>query len=125
MVSTVRELCGGVDFALESTGRENVLAQGVEMLDARGTIGVVGAPPQSMLAGFDGNNLILGGRSIRGIIEGDGVAARTITDLLAPYRQGRFPFDRLIRFYPFEQINQAAADSSREATIKPVLRMPD
>lgn len=35
-------------------------------------------------------------------------------DALAPpttdaelYRQGRFPFDKLVKFYPFDQINEA------------------
>jgi aryl-alcohol dehydrogenase len=37
--------------------------------------------------------------------------------------QGRFPFDRLVTFYDFDQINQAAADAESGATIKPILRI--
>jgi len=37
------------------------------------------------------------------------------------YMQGRFPFDKLIKMYPFEQIN--VADSERGVTIKPVIRI--
>ena len=37
------------------------------------------------------------------------------------YREGRFPFDRLVKFYAFAQINRAIADSKRGSTIKPVL----
>jgi aryl-alcohol dehydrogenase len=43
--------------------------------------------------------------------------------LIALYQQGRFPFDRLIRFHRFDEINQAMADSESGVTIKPVLRM--
>ena len=37
--------------------------------------------------------------------------------------QGRFPFDRLVQFYDFDQINQAAADTESGATVKPILRI--
>ena len=37
------------------------------------------------------------------------------------YRQGRFPFDRLLQFYPFAAINQAIADAEAGRTVKPVL----
>jgi len=37
--------------------------------------------------------------------------------------QGRLPFDRLVTFYDFDQINEAAADAESGATIKPILRM--
>jgi aryl-alcohol dehydrogenase len=43
--------------------------------------------------------------------------------LIELHRQGRFPFDRLITFYTFDEINQAAADSESGAAIKPILRM--
>ena len=39
------------------------------------------------------------------------------------WRQGRLPFDRLIRAYPFEAIAEAFADVEAGRTIKPVLRM--
>ena len=41
------------------------------------------------------------------------------------HRQGRFPFDRLIRFYPFSEINRAVEEAEQGTTIKPVLRMSD
>jgi len=43
--------------------------------------------------------------------------------LIEYYRQGRLPFDRLIRFYPFADIAQAFADCEHGTTIKAVLRM--
>jgi aryl-alcohol dehydrogenase len=43
--------------------------------------------------------------------------------LLELYRQGRFPFDKLVRFYDFDDINQAVADAQSGLTVKPILRM--
>lgn len=116
---------GGVDFALESTGRPEVLAQGIETLGLLGTIGVVGAPKLGTKAEFDVNNLLLKGRSIRGIVEGDSVPQIFIPQLIELHRQGRFPFDKLIKFYKLEDINQAVKDSESGSTLKAVLKMPD
>lgn len=115
---------GGVDFALESTGRVDVLEQGITALAKLGVIGVVGASKMGTLASFDVNNLLMGGRTIRGVVEGDSVPQVFIPQLVELYLQGRFPFDRLVKFYPLEQINQAAEDSARGVTLKAVLRMP-
>ena len=38
-------------------------------------------------------------------------------------RAGAFPFDRLVRFYDFDQINQAVADARSRAVLKPVHRI--
>ena len=44
--------------------------------------------------------------------------------LIALYLQGRFPFDRLVKFYSLGQINEALKDSEQGLTIKPIIRMP-
>lgn len=123
MIEAIRAITGGgVNFALESTGIAQVLAGAIESLGTLGAIGVVGAPPLGTKAEFDINSLLLGGRTIRGIVEGDSVAQRFIPQLVELYQQGRFPFDKLVKFYPVEQINQAAEDSTRGVTPKPILR---
>lgn len=123
MIEAIRQITdGGVDFALESTGRSEVLSQGIDALGSLGAIGVVGAPPLGTKAEFDINSLLLGGRTIRGIVEGDSVPQVFIPQLVQLYQQGRFPFDKLVRFYSIEQINKAAEDSTSGVTLKPILR---
>ena len=56
-------------------------------------------------------------------MEGDAVSKLFIPKLLEYYRAGQFPFDRLIKFYDFKDINQAFADSHSGKVIKAVLRM--
>lgn len=113
----------GADFTLESTGRPQVLRQAVDALGILGTCGVVGAPPMGTEASFDVNGLMVPGKRIQGIVEGDSVPDLFIPQLIELYAQGRLPFDRLVRFYPLEGINQAAADSEKGMTLKPVIRM--
>ena len=124
VIEAVRAITGGgADFALESTGRPEVLSAGIEALGGLGMMGVVGAPKLGTTASFDVNNLLLGGRSIRGIVEGDSVPQVFIPQLVTLFLQGRFPFDKLVKFYPLEQINQAAEDSTKGITLKPILRI--
>jgi aryl-alcohol dehydrogenase len=73
---------------------------------------------------FNINDVMIPGKRIMGIVQGDVVANAFIPTLVNLYMQGRFPFDKLCRFYSFDQVNQAMADSERGVTIKPILRMP-
>lgn len=114
---------GGANFALESTGRPEILKQGVDALGILGKIAVVGAPALGTTAAFDVNDLILGGKSIVGVVEGNGVPKRFIPELVTLYQQGKFPFDKLIKFYDFKDINQAALDSQKGITLKPILKI--
>ena len=123
-VSEIRGITnGGVDFTLELTGRPKVVRQAIDALGTRGTCGIVGAAPIGTTASFDMGGLMSPGKSIRGIIQGDSLPELFIPQLIELHRQGRFPFDRLIKFYSFDDINQAAADSEAGTAIKPVLRM--
>ena len=84
-------------------------------------IGVFGATGDIT---FNVQNELMGdGKSLIGVIEGDAVPKLFLPELLAYYKKGMFPFDRLIEFYPFEQINEAQAASDAGKCIKAVLRM--
>ena len=123
-IEAVRKINGGgVDFTLESSGRPEVLRQAIDALAIRGTCGIVGAPALGTEASFDVNGVMTAGKRIIGIIEGDSVPDLFIPSLVELYQQGRFPFDKLVKFYSLDQINQAAEDSEKGITIKPIVRL--
>jgi aryl-alcohol dehydrogenase len=64
------------------------------------------------------------GRSIQNIFEGDSIPAIFIPQLIQLYKKGLFPFDRLIKFYDLENINQAVSDSENGTALKAVIVMP-
>jgi aryl-alcohol dehydrogenase len=64
-----------------------------------------------------------GGRRLMGIVEGESNPDTFIPMLAELYAQGRFPFDRLVTFYDFADINQAIHDSENGKAIKPIVRM--
>ena len=124
LMERILQLCpGGVDVALDTTGALPVMRQAVDCLAPRGEAGFVSSP-------WDGSELsidlrrLLQGRRIRGIIEGDSDPDVFIPQLVEYWRQGVFPFDKLIRFYNFDEIEKAFHDSEAGHTVKPVLRMP-
>ncbi len=123
-VAAVKEITGGgADFSLEASGRPEVLRQAIESIGVTGTCGIVGAAALRAEASFDINDVMIPGKTIRGILQGESVPKIFIPRLVELHAQGRFPFDKLVKFYDLEQINQAAKDSEKGGTIKPVIRM--
>ncbi|MEA1084473.1 NAD(P)-dependent alcohol dehydrogenase [Sphingomonas sp. CD22] len=123
VVATIKQITGGgVHYTLESSGRPEVLRQAIDALAIRGSCGIVGAPRLGTEASFDVNDVMVPGKRIIGIVEGDSVPQVFIPRLVDLYLQGRFPFDKLVGFYDFAQINEAIADSESGKTIKPILR---
>jgi aryl-alcohol dehydrogenase len=120
-VADIQALTGdGVQYSLETTANPKVFRQAVDALRVTGVCGLVGAAPLGTEVTFDMNGIMFG-RTVRGIIEGDSVPDIFIPQLIELWRQGRFPFDRLIEFYDLADINRAAADSESGAVLKPVL----
>ena len=119
----VRKLTGhGLDFTFETTASMKVLRQAIDILAPRGVCGFVGGAPKGLELTIDVEHVMTGGRAIRGIIEGDAnpdVFLPQLADLIA---KGRFPIDKLVTYYPFEDINRAVEDSLSGRVVKPILR---
>jgi aryl-alcohol dehydrogenase len=104
----------GVDFVVETTAASDMHRLAVDLLNPNGTA--------AFLTGEPGRDFSEGRKTI-GIIAGDAVPQRFIPKLIELYQAGAFPFDRLITFYQFKEINRAISDARRGETIKPVLRV--
>ncbi|MET0378373.1 MAG: NAD(P)-dependent alcohol dehydrogenase [Spongiibacteraceae bacterium] len=111
----------GVNYALDTCGIPSVQAAVMACLAMRGTFGIVAISPPATPVPGDLGALLAGGHRVQGIIEGDSNPDEFIPELIRLYRDGRFPFDKLVRTYPFEQINQAAADQLNGVCVKAVL----
>jgi aryl-alcohol dehydrogenase len=123
-VEAIRDITGGgVEYSLEASRNPRALHQAIEALGSLGTCGIVGAAPLGTEVSFDVNNLMLPGKTIRGILEGESVPDIFIPQLIELNAQGRFPFEKLVKFYSLDQINQAAKDSEKGDTIKPIIRL--
>ncbi len=118
----VRELAGGgVDASLTTVSDPDAYTHVLACLGYRGRAGFVTAPRGAWSPAMQ--QMLVGGRRLQGIVGGDAAPHTFIPMLIDFHRQGRLPFDRLLRFYAFEDIALAFDDMHRGVTIKPVLRV--
>lgn len=113
----------GLDYALDTTGNATVIQTAIECLAPRGVCGLISSGKGASIS-LNLLQMMLGGRAVRGIHQGDSVPDVFIPQLIDLYRQGRFPFDQLVSFYDFADINRALEDMESGKTIKPIVRMP-
>jgi len=116
---------GGVDFSVECSGVADAVLAAVRCLGRPGWCAQVGATPARTTLPLDMDHVGFG-RGIRGVVMGEANTQTFVPYLAALYRDGRLPFDRFVRFYDFEAIDQAVHDSAVTGeVIKPILRMPE
>jgi len=123
-VEAVRAICDGpADFSLDCTGNVDVLRMAADSVGMRGTCALIGGAPAHAEFSFD-HLTTLWGKRIVGILGGEGQSTRLIPGLIELWRQGRFPFDRLVTSFPLERINDAFEAAHTGAVVKPILSMP-
>jgi aryl-alcohol dehydrogenase len=123
-VAAIQELTGGagVQYSLEAIGNPMVTRQAVDCLRTTGLCGLIGAAPMGSEVKID-MNMILFGRTLRGIIEGDAIPQKFIPEMIELYRQGRFPIDKMMTYYDFKDINKAVEDLEKGKIIKGIVTM--
>lgn len=121
-VKAVRDLTGGlgVDYLIDTTGVAPIMAHGVAALASGGHFAPI-AVTNKTLSFMPWNDLTASQRHVDGVLMGNAVPQDAIPDLIHFWQQGQFPFDQLEKFYNFDQINEANADSANGSVIKPVL----
>lgn len=112
---------GGVDYAIDTSGVEDFVKKMLASVNFGGTGVVLGATGDVTLNIQE--ELMGDAKSLVGIVEGDSVPKEFIPKLLNYHQKGLFPFEKLVKFYPFEKINEAFAESGSGKCIKAVLRM--
>ncbi|MFW0873046.1 NAD(P)-dependent alcohol dehydrogenase [Rhodococcoides corynebacterioides] len=126
VVERIADITGGagLNFALDTTAVPAVLQQAAASLGIGGTVALVGAAAPGTEVTFEIGASLVKGWTFKTIIQGSSVPQQFIPRLVELFEQGRFPFDKLIRHYRFDDINTAFADSENGSTIKPVVVLP-
>ncbi|WP_017729097.1 NAD(P)-dependent alcohol dehydrogenase [Halalkalibacterium ligniniphilum] len=113
---------GGADYSIETTSRPEVLRQAVDSLATLGTTVIIGAPALGTEVSLDVNTILFE-KKVTGLLLGSSIPQIFIPQLIELYKQGKFPFDKLVKYYDLEDINQAAEDSETGVTIKPIVKI--
>jgi aryl-alcohol dehydrogenase len=118
----IRDITGyGVSHSFNTTQVPAIWTAALDCLAMMGTAGFVTAPREAWAPAI--YPMLAGGRSLKGIIGGDAAPQVFIPMLIDYWRQGRFPLERLIELYPFEDIGRAFEDAEHGRAIKPVLKI--
>ncbi len=124
MAEEIMKITGrGLNFALDTTGIPSVIRSAVMSLANVGTCGILGASAPDAELELNETHFMSGGRRLMGIVEGESNPDVFIPTLIDLYEKGLFPFDKLVKFYDFDDINQAIHDSEAGTTIKPIVKM--
>ena len=87
---------GGVDYAFEATGRPEVARAALLSTRPRGAAVLIGIPRADAVVTLPALPIPRGERRVLGSLYGSSRPARDFPALLALYRRGRLPLDRLI-----------------------------
>jgi aryl-alcohol dehydrogenase/geraniol dehydrogenase (NAD+) len=111
----------GVDYALDTTGIPALANLATDALMPNGTLGLLGFPPPDAQMPMNMMSLFTRGIGVKFIVEGDSDPQAFIPQLVALYQAGKLPLERLVKTFPFEQINEAMASTENGTVIKPVV----
>lgn len=108
---------GGAHYAFDTTGVPAVIQTALMAIRMSGVLGMVGVQQGDVV--LDVFTPL--GKTIMAIFEGDVIPQETIPQLIEWWRDGKFPFDRLIETFPLSEINAAEEASLSGRVVKPVL----
>ena len=113
---------GGADYAIDTSGYGPMIQTAIHSTRFHGKI--LPLAPSGVIEHFDiGTDVLMNMRSIIGVCEGDSLPQAFIPELVRLYKEGKFPIDKIITTYPFEDINGAFEKSHGSDVIEAVLRM--
>jgi aryl-alcohol dehydrogenase len=114
---------GGVRYSLDTSAQPAVLREAIEALMPGGTCVLLGSAPPGTDVAIE-MPFLQQGRTVRGVVQGESLPKEFIPRLVDLIVAGKFPIQKMIKFFDLADINVAAKESSTGIAIKPVLRMP-
>ncbi|HPF26677.1 MAG TPA: NAD(P)-dependent alcohol dehydrogenase [Steroidobacteraceae bacterium] len=124
VAARVRSLTrGGAMYSFDTAGQVDSIAAAIDCLRRKGVCAIATVPKMGEPYAQTLLPLLVGGKTLTSVLEGDSVPDVFIPLLAEMYLAGKLPLDRLTTDYPFTDIGRALDDAHHARTIKPVLRM--
>ena len=122
-LARIRELTGGgADYAFDTAGTTRTFHDAIACTRIGGHTALAAIPNWQEGFHFHASDLALG-RTVTGVLEGSSQPHRFIAQLVDWMTAGQLPVERLVRTYPFADINQALDDLRHSRVVKPVVLM--
>lgn len=123
LADEVKKLVGGkINFALDTTGVLPLINAQIKALSKRGKFIQIGVPipvPTGIIQ-FDMQEFFGGTKRMEVNYLGDCLAKDHLPKMIQWYRDGKFPFDKFIKFYDAKDVSKALEDMKTEV-IKPII----
>ena len=110
---------GGFTHTIDTTGNPTVIEHAMSVLRPLGVCVMIGAITGPIVLD---PLAFRGGQKLSYLFEGDSVPQIFIPQLIELWRQGRFPFERLLVQYPLTRLNEAERDTNEGTVVKALLR---
>ena len=110
----------GMDFTLDCVGNDAVIMAAHAALDKLGMLLNVGSGSASNPQYTIAKHLVMGATA-RGTHQGDSVPRIMIPRLIQLWKEGMFPFDKLLTTFEFEKLHDALDEVHAGRVIKPLL----
>ena len=111
----------GIDGSIDTTGRPEIIKHLANATARKGKIVSLGVGALDAESSFNIFNTVNAGASYIGCCEGNCYPPEFIPRLLAAKKDGKFPFDELIKDYSAKDMEKAAKDIHSGSTVKAVL----
>ncbi|KAF9887945.1 hypothetical protein FE257_009467 [Aspergillus nanangensis] len=109
----------GSSLTIDTTGVLSIIREALEMTSILGRMVLLGMSKESI--DIDMTKFKLAGKTLLGSVQGDVIPSQYIAQMIEWYRAGRFPIDKLVRFYKPEDIGPALHDMGTGQTVKPII----
>ncbi len=121
-VAAIKEITnGGANYSVECSGIPMLINQALQCLRRLGKCCLVSVTGDAEVPIALEPLIMNPSVSLIGATEGASAPQVFIPKLVQFYKEGRLPVDKLVKFYPFEKIEDAFEDSHKGITIKPIL----
>ena len=121
-VAAIKEITGGgANYSVECSGIPALTLQALQCLTRLGKCCLVSVTGEATVPVALEPMLMNPSVTLMGVTEGGANPQVFIPKLVQFFKEGKLPVDKLVKFYPFEEIEKAFDDSHKGVTIKPIL----
>ncbi|MGQ4615619.1 zinc-binding dehydrogenase [Nocardia sp. R7R-8] len=117
LAEQLQDITGGADYSFDTSGAASVISTAVNVLAPGGTCALVAFADELRID----SQAVIFGRTITDALVGNASPHVFLPTMIRWWRQGLFPFDKLIEQFPLSEINAAAEASRSGRSVKPVL----
>jgi Zn-dependent alcohol dehydrogenase len=112
----------GATIVLDTTGLPALIRAGLEFTRSRGQYIQVGtANPQDAKLEIEIFPFMVSGKRFIGAVEGDVIPQQYVPTMVQWYREGRFPVDRLVKYFKAEKFLEAIESMHTGEVVKPII----